>query len=294
MNFLSGFTAILGPPNVGKSTLLNRILGAKIAIVTPKPQTTRNRILGIYHGDGFQIVFIDTPGIHRSKTALHRSMVDSALASIQEVDLVLLMVEAGRYDTHEVLDIITKLQEINKSCILAINKIDILSRKKLLPAIDHLRHLYPFEAVIPISALTGDGVDSLLCELKSRLKPGPRFYPEEMKSDQTESFVVSEIVREKIYLYTRQEIPYSSAVTVNRIEERPGKNLIYITATIHTETESQKKVVIGKAGHMIKAIGKSARESLERIFGMRVYLDLFVRVEKNWSHDAKALRRLGY
>jgi GTP-binding protein Era len=221
-------------------------------------------------------------------------MVDSAFASIQEVDLILLMVEISHPEAPEALTIIAKLKGINKPCMLAINKIDIFPREKLLPIIDHLRQLYPFEAIIPISALTGDGVNGLFHELKSRLNPGPMFYPEGMKSDQTEPFMISEIIREKVYLHTRQEIPYSSAVTVNKMEEIAEKGLLSIAARIHVETESQKKVVIGKAGRMIKAIGKSAREELERIFGVRVYLDLFVRVEKNWSRDTKALRRLGY
>ena len=294
MSFLSGFIAIMGPPNVGKSTLLNRILGTKLAIVSSRPQTTRNRITGIYHGDGFQMVFMDTPGIHKTRSALHESMVESALATPQEVDLVLLMIEMQRPDDPEIRSVAVNLKKIKKPCILVINKIDMFPKEQLLPLIDHLRQIHPFDAITPVSALKGDGVDTLLEELKSRLKPGPRFFPEDMNTDRTEAFLVSEIIREKIYFHMRQELPYSSAVTVDKIEEIPDRNLLSIAARIHVETESQKGVLIGQRGRMVKAIGSSARLELEKMFSMRVYLDLKVRVEKNWTKDSKALRRLGY
>ncbi len=294
MSFLSGFIGIIGPPNVGKSTLLNRVLGTKLSIVSPKPQTTRNRIIGVYHSDGFQMVFIDTPGIHRTRTALHKSMVQSAIAAFHEVDILLLIIEMGRPADPEISLVMGNLKGIRKPCLLAINKIDTGPREQLLPIIDNYRQIYPFDAIIPISALNGDGVETLLEELKSRLRPGPQFFPEDMKTDQTETFLVSEVIREKVYLNTRKELPYSSAVTVDKIEEIPKKKLLSIVARIWVETNSQKGIVIGQKGQMIKAIGHSARLDFERIFGIPVYLDLMVGVEKNWSRDTRALRRLGY
>lgn len=294
MKFLSGFIAIIGPPNVGKSTLLNRLLGKKVAIVSPKPQTTRNRILGIYHGDGYQMVFLDTPGFHKTLTPLHKSMVASAQAAFSEVDIILVMIEMSHPDDPDISLILRNIKREKKPSFLIINKIDIGPKEKLLPIIDSFRQLYPFDAIIPISALKGDGVESLLEELRSRLKPGPLFFPPEMTTDQSESFLASEIIREKIYLHTRHELPYSSAVTVEKIEEIPKKELISISARIHVESDSQKAILIGHKGRMIKSIGQTSRLELERIFGTRIYLDLVVRVEKNWSKDTRALRRLGY
>lgn len=294
MSFLSGFIAIIGPPNVGKSTLLNRILETKVAIVSPKPQTTRNRIMGVYHGDGFQMVFIDTPGIHRTRTALHKSMVGSALATLQEVDVLVATIDMGNPDDPEMSQVISNLKGIKRPCILAINKIDKGARENLLPIIDSYSKKHRFDAIVPISAQTGEGVEGLLNEIKSRLGPGPQFFPEDMNTDQTESFLVSEIIREKIFLHVRQELPYSSAVTVEEMVEASDKNLLSITANIHVETDSQKGILIGKSGSMIRSIGTTARKELERRLGVRVYLDLKVRVEKNWSKDTRALKRLGY
>ena len=294
MSFLSGFIAIIGPPNVGKSTLLNHILGTKLAIVSPKPQTTRNRTIGIYHGEGFQMVFVDTPGIHKTLTALHKSMVKSALAAFQEVDILLLMIGTDRPDDPEISSIVGNLKRIKKPCVLAVNKIDIYPKEHLLPIIERYRQLCLFDVIIPISALKGDGVDVILKELKSRLKPGPQFFPIEMRTDKSETFLVSEIIREKIYFHTREELPYSSAVTIINMEEIQNKNLLSISGRIHVEKDSQKGILIGKQGRMIKAVGRSARLELEKIFGMRVYLDLTVRVEKNWTKNTRALRRLGY
>ena len=294
MSFLSCFIGIIGPPNVGKSTLLNRILGTKLAIVSPKPQTTRNRIIGIYHGDGFQIIFMDTPGIHATRTALHKSMVASARAACREVDMVLLVIEVGRPDDTEIPSIVNSLKSMKKPCILVINKMDMAPKEHLLPVIDHFRQIHHFDTIIPISALKGDGVDELLDRLKQGLRPGPQFFPEHMETDQSETALVSEIIREKIYYHTKKELPYSSAVTVDKMEEIPAKNLLSIVARIHVERDSQKGVLIGKGGRMIKTIGRSARLDIEKIFGVRTFLELIVRVEKNWTKDTRALRRLGY
>lgn len=294
MSFLSGFIGIVGPPNVGKSTLLNRLLGTKLAIVSPKPQTTRNRILGVYHGDGFQIIFMDTPGIHETRTALHKSMVASARAACREVDMVLLMIEVGRPDDAEIPSIVESLKRMKKPCTLVINKIDMAPKEQLLPVIDHFRQIYHFDAIIPVSALKGDGVNGLLERLKKGLRPGPLFFPEDMQTDQSEVALVSEIIREKIYYHTKKELPYSSAVTVDKMEEIPSKNLLSIVARIHVERDSQKGVLIGKGGRMIKAIGRSARLDIEKMFNVRTFLELIVRVEKNWTQDTRALRRLGY
>ena len=292
--YLSGFIAIIGPPNVGKSTLLNRLLGTKMAIVSPKPQTTRNRIQGILHGEGYQMVFMDTPGIHKTKTLLHKSMVSSATAALSEVDIIVVMIDMlGPHDPNIQL-ILHDLKNINRPVFLIINKIDRGRSEMLLPIIDEYRTKLTFEDVIPISALKGDGVEILLNTLKSKLKQGPPFFPADMKTDQSETFLISETIREKIYSHTSKELPYSSAVTVEGMEEIKEKNLLSVNATIHVESDSQKAILIGRKGQMIKAIGQSARYELEGLFGIHIFLDLRVRVEKNWSKDPRALRRLGY
>jgi len=294
MTFLSGFIAIVGPPNVGKSTLLNRLLGAKVAIVSPKPQTTRNRILGIYHGEAYQMVFMDTPGIHKTLSPLHKSMVASAQSAFQEVDIVGVMIEMPRPESQDMPVILKSLKKVHKPSLLIINKIDKGPKERLFPIIEAYRERYPFDAIVPVSALKGDGIERLLDELRSLLKPGPAFFPREMKTDQTESFWVSEIIREKIFLHTRQELPYAAAVSVQHMEESPERNLLSIFVRIHVESESQKGILIGRGGNMMKAIGSSARLEIEEKFQTKVFLDLTVRVEKNWSKDARALRRLGY
>jgi GTP-binding protein Era len=294
MTFLSGVITIVGPPNAGKSTLLNRLTGTKLAIVSPKPQTTRNRIMGVYHGDGFQMVFVDTPGIHKTYTALHRSMVASARATFKEVDIVMVVIEMPHPEEPSIGVILSNLRRAQKPSVLVINKIDKGPKEQLLPIIDTYRQRYPFEAIVPVSAVTGDGLERLLEHLRSTLKPGPALFPREMKTDQTESFWISEIIREKIYAFARQELPYSCAVTAEIMDECLEKKLVSVIARVHVESESQKGILIGARGKMVKAIGQASREELEKFFGTKVFLDLTVRVEKNWSRDPQALRRLGY
>jgi len=239
-------------------------------------------------------VFMDTPGIHKTQTPLHKSMVSSAQSVFKEVDLLVLLIEMHRPQAPEIPMILNNIRKSKKPSILVINKIDRGPKEKLLPIIAEYNETPFFRSIIPISALTGDGVESLLREVKSMLREGPAFFPEDVHTDQSESFLVSEMIREKIFLHTRQELPYSSAVTVERLEELPERDLVSISAKIHVESESQKGILIGQGGKMIKKIGQAAREDLEGFFGSRVFLELLVKVDKNWSKDPRTLRRLGY
>jgi GTPase len=292
--FLSGFIAIIGPPNVGKSTLLNRMLGSKVSITSPKPQTTRNRLIGVFHGDGFQMAFVDTPGIHRTKTLLHKSMVSSAMESISEVDIILLLIDVFKPDDQEISIALAALKNLKKPVILAVNKIDSAPKEKILKTLETFGKQKLFDSIIPLSALKGDGIDTLIYELKARLKPGPEFFPKDMITDQPETFLISEMIREKIFLHTRNELPYSAAVTIDMVQDIPDKDLIKISAVIHVESQSQKAIILGHNGSKIKEIGTASRLELEKIFGTKVYLELFARVEKNWTKDTRSLRRLGY
>ena len=294
MAFFSGFIGIVGPPNAGKSTLMNRIIGSKLSIVSPKPQTTRNRITGIWNGSDFQIVFFDTPGIHKTKTYLHSSMVNSATSIFNEVDIILAVLDVNRVSGEETRLLLRLLREIPKPVVAALNKIDKVSREALLPVISAFRSEMDFRSIIPVSARSGDGIDVLTGELKMMLSLGEAFFPLDAKSDNNEYFFVSEIIREKLFYNLKGEIPYSSAVTVESIEENESGSLLNINAKIHVETESQKNIVVGREGRVISKIGTEARRELEKYFGMKIYLDLFVRVEKNWTKDSRAMRRLGY
>jgi GTP-binding protein Era len=295
MSFVSGFIAIIGPPNSGKSTLLNQLLGRKIAITSPKPQTTRNRIVGIYHGDDHQMVFIDTPGIHQTRSPLHKSMVSSAKASLKEVDIILLVAEpVDRTNDSEMKAILELFKKLEKPVLLALNKVDLTKKENLLPLIASYNKLHCFDAIIPISALYCDGLETLREELRKRLSPGPQFFPPDMITDRSEEFLIAEIIREKIYYETRQELPYSSAVVVEALDEDRERNLLTVRAAIYVEKQSQKGILIGRNGEMIKRIGSKARQEVERVFSVKVYMELFVKVEKKWSGDSRALTRLGY
>lgn len=292
--FKSGFISILGRPNVGKSTLFNRLLGEKIAIISEKPQTTRNRILGIKNVEEGQFIFLDTPGIHHGRSELNQRMVRTALASGRDADVILFLVEAMSPRVEEDQEMVKSLEESRGVSFLVINKIDVVKRPTLLPLIDRYRNLYPFKAIIPISAITGNGVGILLDEILKVLPESPPYYPDDMNTDQTERFWVSEIIREKVIERCYQEIPYSTAVTIEAFEEHPEKNLVVIRGTIHVERDSQKKIVIGKGGQRLKMVGEAARKEIEAFLGTKVFLELWVSVEKNWTHDPRALDRLGY
>ena len=292
--FKSGFISILGRPNVGKSTLFNRILGDRIAIVAEKPQTTRNRILGIKNVEGGQFIFLDTPGIHEGRSELNRRMVSTAITSGRDSDVLLFLIEASSPLVEKDWQMIKSLRGNNGVPFLVINKIDLVKRENLLPIIDQYQKIHSFQEIIPISAITGEGVDILLDEILKVLPESPRYYPEDMITDQTERFLVSEIIRGKVIGQSYQEIPYSTAVTIEEFKERPEKNMVVIKGTIHVERDSQKKILIGKGGQKLRKIGEEARKEVEALLGTKVFLELWVNVERNWTRDPLALNRLGY
>lgn len=293
--FKSGYVALVGAPNVGKSTLINRFLREKISITAPKPQTTRNRIVGILTEPGYQIVFVDTPGIHRARDRFNKVLVETALSALNEADAICFLVQLPETD-HEVNEyIIENLNKVRTPVVLTINKIDLVGEKSLiLPIIERYGKSYNFQAVVPISAISGDGTDELLEEIVEILPDGPRYYPEDYVTDQPEKFLVAELVREKVFRLAHQEIPYAVAVTVERFSEEKDRNRIDVEATIHVERDSQKAIMIGKQGHMLKEIGKQARQDIEALLGCHVYLGLFVRVTKNWRKDPRVLMEFGY
>ncbi len=292
--FKSGFISILGRPNVGKSTLFNRLLGDKLAIVAEKPQTTRNRILGIKNMEGGQLIFLDTPGIHQGRSELNERMVRTAMASGRDADILLFLIEATSPLLEKDQKVIEFLRGSSGVPILVINKIDLVKRKNLLPIMDQYQKLHPFKEILPVSAFTGEGIDILLDEMMEVLPESPPYYSEDIITDQTERFWVSEIIREKVIHQSYQEIPYSTAVTIEEFKEHPEKNLVVIKATVHVERDSQKKILIGKGGQKLKKIGEAARKEAEVLLGTRIFLELWVNVEKNWTQDPRALNRLGY
>jgi GTPase len=292
--FRSGFVAIVGRPNVGKSTLLNQVLGQKIAITTAKPQTTRNRILGIHTLPGGQILFLDTPGIHRGKNRLNRYMVDQAFAACSDVDLVLLLVEAddpvGGGDDF----ILEQLGRGWAPVVLVINKLDKVRPEALLPLIDAYRRRFAFRDIVPVSALKGEGLEELVKVILGELPEGPAYYPEDMVTDLPERFIVAEMIREQLLNKTRDEVPYGVAVEVESFTEKPEQGLVVIQAAVFVEKDSHKGIVLGKGGAMIRTVGQAARREVERFLGTRVYLELFVKVQKDWTDSERGLRRFGY
>ncbi|MEE4113995.1 MAG: GTPase Era [Desulfobacteraceae bacterium] len=292
--FRAGFVAILGAPNAGKSTLLNRMLGQKISITSKKPQTTRNRILGVVHRTGAQMVFLDTPGIHRARNPLNARIVEAALSTLSEVDLVLLVVDAQSPDEPSERLLLDKLSQQRLPVLLALNKIDRVKRPALLSQIERWSGLIPFAAVVPISAKNGEQVDRLMDAMEAALPLGAPFFPPESLTDLPARFIAAEMVREKAIRLTGQEIPYAVAVTIDSFKEEKKGALIRIHATIHVERDSQKGIVIGRQGAKLKQIGEAARQEIEEMLGTQVFLKLFVRVQKNWTRDTKALRKFGY
>jgi GTP-binding protein Era len=289
----AGFVSIVGRPNAGKSTLLNRLVGTKVAIVSDKPQTTRNRIVAVKNTPAGQIVFMDTPGIHRPLHRMNVRMVDAALETLREVDVVVLLVDAseppGKGDRY-VLDL---LKDTSTPVVLALNKIDLIRKSRLLPRIDEVRTRHDFAAIVPISALSGDGVDRLEGELFAHLPEGEPLYPGDYLTDQPERVLAAEIVREKLLQHTRDELPFTTAVVVDRFEEASGGDLMQLYCSIIVDQESQKPIVIGRRGDMIKKIGTEARQDLERFFGTRVFLDLHVKVRSDWRDDDRLLDEMG-
>ncbi len=291
--FRSGYIAIIGRPNVGKSTLLNRILGEKVAIVSPKPQTTRNRITGIRTTEASQIIFLDTPGIHQGHSLMNRRMVDTAMQTLDEVDGVLWLLDSHDKIKQEEERIAETLRGVETPVLILLNKIDLVSKGKLLPLMERCAQLLPGKEIVPVSALKGEGIPLILDIVEKWLPEGAPFFTEGEYTDQSERFLASEIVREKVFLLTREEIPYGVAVTIDEFTEKEDKNLIVISATIHTERDSHKGILIGKRGAMLKEIGQQAREELEALLGCRIFLELFVRVDPNWTQNPHLLTEMG-
>jgi GTP-binding protein Era len=292
-NFKSGFVSIIGRPNVGKSTFINRAIGQKIAIMSDKPQTTRNKVQGVRTTEESQVIFIDTPGIHKPKHKLGDFMMKVAENTLKEVDLILFVINAeegyGRGDEY----IIERLKRTNTPVFLIINKIDKIHPDQLLPLIDEYRRRYPFKEVVPISALEGNNVDTLLQQIEEYLPEGPQYYPADQVTDHPERFIIAELIREKVLHLTREEIPHSIAVVIDLIQKRENGS-VYVEATIIVERDSQKGIVIGKRGSLLKEIGQRARKDIELLLGSSVYLELWVKVQKDWRNKMSQLRDFGF
>jgi GTP-binding protein Era len=291
--FRSGFIGVIGRPNVGKSTLFNAIIGEKISIIANKPQTTRNKITGIKNLPGAQLIFLDTPGIHKATTPMNRIMVKTAKDTFGDADILLMLVDAHSAVHPQDMFLIEALAGIKLPVFLVINKIDLIEKQMLLPLIDKFRNLYNYTEIIPVSAITGEGVERLLEIIKDNLPEGPQYFAEEEFTDASERFIAAEFIREQIMLLTAQEIPYATAVEIDSFKEDEAKNLIRISATITVEKDSQKAIMIGKKGMMLKNIGTQARLEMEKLFGAKVFLKLFVRVRKDWTSSEKMLEEFG-
>jgi GTP-binding protein Era len=289
----AGFVSLIGRPNAGKSTLLNRIVGEKVAIVSDKPQTTRTRIIGVKHYDQGQIVFVDTPGIHKPTHRLNVRMVDVALQAMREVDLLALVVDASVKPGPGDRYLLNLLADVKTPAILVLNKVDLVSKPRLLPRLDEYRQAHPFVELVPLSALDGTNVDVLERLFLEHLPEGEPLYPPDYLTDQPERFYAAEVVREKVLQLTHDELPFSTAVVVDRFEEPEAGGLLTLYCTILVERDSQKPIVVGKGGSMIKQIGTAARTELESFFARRVYLDLHVKVKSEWRNDERVLDDIG-
>ena len=288
----SGFIAVIGRPNVGKSTLINKIIGQKIAIMSDKPQTTRSRIQCILTQDDAQIIFLDTPGIHKPKFKLGEYMLKAAEGTLKEVDAIFFVIDAAEKFGGGEKYILERLKATSQPVILVINKIDLLAREEILPIIAAYSERYEFAATVPISASDGTNVENLIAEAKKFLPEGPKYYPADMVTDQPERLIVAEIIREKILHVTDDEIPHAVAVDIDEISEREnGTN--YIRATIYVERDSQKGILIGKGGGLLKGVGQKARPEIEMLLGAKVFLDLWVKVKRDWRNSAGAIQSFG-
>ena len=293
-DFKSGYVSIVGAPNAGKSTLLNRMLGEKISITSKKPQTTRNRILGVLHRTKSQMVFFDTPGVFQAKDKLNVRIVDTALSALGDADLILVVVDISSPDPNAERYLVKRLKSQTQPVVLAMNKIDLIEKSGLLEIIAKWSSVYGFKDVVPISAQHGTQVEDLITAMEKILPSGPPFFPEDTLTDVSERFIVAELIREQVFRMTGEEIPYATAVTVDTFKAKKEGRLISIEATIHLERDSQKGIVIGKHGGKLKQIGTRSREQIEQLLGTKVFLKLFVRIQKNWRKDTKAIRRFGY
>lgn len=288
----SGFVAVVGRPNVGKSTLINTLIGQKIAIMSDKPQTTRNRIMCILTKPDVQMVFLDTPGIHKPHTKLEENMERAAENTLKDVDAILFLVDASQRLGPGDKFIIEHLKHTKQPVILVINKLDLIEREQVLPIISSYTKLYDFAAVVPISALNETNTDNLVAEITKYMPAGPQYYPDDMVTDQPERLIVAELVREKVLQLTRDEVPHAVAVDVDEMATRP-KGDVYIRATIYVERDSQKRIVIGNKGSMLREIGQLARQDIEQLLAAKVYLDLWVKVKKDWRNSAGMLHAFG-
>ena len=293
-NFKSGYVAIVGVPNAGKSTLLNRMLGEKISITSKKPQTTRNRILGVMHRPAAQLVFIDTPGIFKAKDTLNLRIVDTALSTISDADMIVFVLDVANPDPASEYFLVRRLQEQQRPVILALNKIDLVEKSSLLEIIRKWSGEYRFDVIVPISATEGSQIEKLIEAMENFLPYGPPYFPEDALTDLPQRFIAAEMIRESVFRLTGEEIPYATAVTVDSFKEEKGGKLIKIEATIHLERSSQKGIIIGKEGSKLKRIGTESRKKIEHMLETKVFLKLFVRVQKNWRKDTRALKKFGY
>jgi GTP-binding protein Era len=291
--FVSGFAAVIGRPNVGKSTLMNRIIGQKIAIMSDKPQTTRNKILGVFNLPDAQIILIDTPGIHKPKHKLGEYMLKTTEKTFKEVDVILMVMditaEVGPGEKY----ILEQLKNVGTPVILVVNKIDQRAKESILPVIEKYQTLFNFAAIVPVSALSGLNLETLIAEIKNHLPEGPKYYPDDTITDQPERLIVAELIREKAIHLTKEEIPHAIFVDIEEITERNEENL-FIRAVIYVERDSQKGIVIGADGKLLKEIGKRARLDIEALLDAKVYLDLWVKVKKDWRNKDGLLRTHGF
>jgi len=291
--FKCGYIALIGLPNVGKSTLLNRLVGEKLAITSPKPQTTRHRLLGIVNKPGAQLLYLDTPGVLEPKGPLNQTLVAAALNALASADVVVWLVEHRHPDPQDRV-LLPHFKELPQPLVVVINKIDLISKPRLLPLMVAYHQLFPQSPVIPVSALLGDGLPELEAEITKLLPAAPAIYPEDQVTERTERFLVAELIRERLLHHLGEEVPHAVAVLIEDFDESRRPDLVSIQAVIYVERQSQKGIVIGKEGHLLKTVGQEARAEMEDLLGSRVYLNLWVKVWKNWRKDPKALRLLGY